>query len=339
MFKDSISNVFTSNNCSYCGADNACTSPQTGTYCDYSSGYNSGLMDDLNVYLYENNTKGSLVTYTSSSNGVINNMIPGVTYYWESQTDNTKYGVVTATGNRRTLETSIRNLRDLGGLSVSYTDLNTQQTVTGTINYGKLYRGAQITSSQGITDLTKLGVTREIDLRGNGDGNQTYKMNNYDEGTKNSYNDIVITNYIVNPIATTYITTPHLDNYRQVKNALRKTMEAVVNGDNVFFHCTIGTDRTGTLAYFLEGLLGVSEEDRLRDYELTYFFGLTNRTRFHDTVSWSSISPRFYSLYRSYPTNQDIYNYYKYEEYVPAQGEMTDDQLLTAFRTAMINRN
>ena len=61
--------------------------------------------------------------------------------------------------------------------------------------------------------------------------------------------------------------------------------------------------------------------------------------RFHDTVSWSSISPRFYSLYRSYPTNQDIYNYYKYEEYVPAQGEMTDDQLLTAFRNAMIKKN
>jgi len=85
----------------------------------------------------------------------------------------------------------------------------------------------------------------------------------------------------------------------------------------------------------LEGLLGVSEEDRLRDYELTYFYGLTNRTRFHDYLHGSSINP----MYKSYPTNQDIYNYYTYESYVPSQGEMTDDELLTAFRNAMIVKN
>ena len=121
-------------------------------------------------------------------------------------------------------------------------------------------------------------------------------------------------------------------------------MQYVVNGDNIFFHCTIGTDRTGTLAYFLEGLLGVSEEDRLRDYEMTYFYGLTNRNRFHDYLNGSSINPRFYSMYKSYPTNQDIYNYYKYEAYVPDLGdpndptddELDDDELLAAFRAAMI---
>ena len=154
-----------------------------------------------------------------------------------------------------------------------------------------------------------------------------------------------MTNYIVNPVATSFIANPYLANYRNVKNALRKSMEAVVFGhddvahDSIFFHCKIGTDRTGTLAYFLEGLLGVSEEDRLRDYELTYFFGLTNRTRFHDTVSWSSIKPRFYSMYRSYPTNADIYSYYTYESHVPDPNnpnDLSDDDLLTAFRNVVI---
>ena len=42
-----------------------------------------------------------------------------------------------------------------------------------------------------------------------------------------------------------------------------------------------GADRTGTLAYLLEGLLGVSVEDRYRDYEMTVFFGLDERTRFY----------------------------------------------------------
>ena len=249
LFKSSISQVFNNNGCSACGADNACNSPSAGVYCDQPGGYDSGLTDDLDVYLYENGVKSqNTVSYITSTGGKIYNMIPGETYYWESANDNTKYGVVTATGARRTLKTSIRNLRDLGGLSASNTD------VSGTIDYGRLYRGAQITTAQGVTDLTKLGITREVDLRGNGDGNQTYKMSNYDTGTSSSYTDIIITNYIVNPVPTTYILSDqNLANYRAVKSAMRKIMEKVVfNHDSIFFHCTIGTDRTGTMAYFLE---------------------------------------------------------------------------------------
>ena len=297
----------------------------------------------MNVYLYDNSKsdkKGALVSYTTSDDGKIYNMIPGQTYLWESSTDNTKYGAVTATGSRRTLKTAVRNLRDLGGLSVSYTDLSTGQPVNGTIDYGRLYRGAEITSADGVSDLTKLGVTREIDLRGT-EGTQIWKLSNYDIGTSSNYTDVVITNYIINPVATLYIPTPHGPNYQAVKSALRTVMEYVVfNNDNIFFHCTIGTDRTGTLAYFLEGLLGVSEEDRLRDYELTYFFGLTNRTRFHDSVSWSNTNPRFYSMYRSYPTNADIYNYYTYESHVVDPNnpnDLSDAELLTRFRNALVH--
>ena len=335
LFKDSISSVFTTNGCSSCQNDNSCTPETNKTYCDQQSEYDTGLTDNLNVYLYENGQKGSQVTYVTSTGGKIYNMIPGVTYLWESATDNTKYGVVTATGSRRTLKTSIRNLRDLGGLAASNSD------VSGTIDYGRLYRGAQIETSQGVTDLNKLGVTREVDLRQNGDGIQSYKLDNYDTGIKTSYNDIIITNYIINPAVTDYIKTAYPTNYRNVKSAMREIMKKVVfNHDSIFFHCTIGTDRTGTIAYFLEGLLGVSEEDRLRDYEMTYFFGLTNRTRFHDTSSWSNTAPRFYSMYRSYPTNQDIYDYYTFETHTPDPNDPTDlsdDELLRRFRLELIH--
>ena len=89
----------------------------------------------------------------------------------------------------------------------------------------------------------------------------------------------------------------------------------------------------------MEGLLGVSEEDRLRDYELSYYYGLTNRTRFHDYLEGSKINPRFESMYKSYPTNADIYAYYKYRTYTPGPGEYSDDELLTRFRNAVIIRN
>ena len=39
----------------------------------------------------------------------------------------------------------------------------------------------------------------------------------------------------------------------------------------VYIHCTGGADRTGTICAIIEALLGMSEEDILRDYETTSF--------------------------------------------------------------------
>ena len=41
----------------------------------------------------------------------------------------------------------------------------------------------------------------------------------------------------------------------------------------VLFHCSGGRDRTGTLAFLLNGLLGVSEDDLCRDWEFSVFAG------------------------------------------------------------------
>ena len=62
-------------------------------------------------------------------------------------------------------------------------------------------------------------------------------------------------------------------------------MTECVNGNDayaIYFHCRIGADRTGTLAYLIEGILGASEEERYKDFELTVFFGLRERTRFYE---------------------------------------------------------
>ncbi len=39
----------------------------------------------------------------------------------------------------------------------------------------------------------------------------------------------------------------------------------------VYFHCIAGADRTGSLAYILNGLLGVGKEDLERDWESTFY--------------------------------------------------------------------
>ena len=45
----------------------------------------------------------------------------------------------------------------------------------------------------------------------------------------------------------------------------------------MYFHCHGGSDRTGTLAFLLEGLLGVSESDLSKDFELTYYSGSSRK--------------------------------------------------------------
>ena len=343
---------------------NSCTAPSAGTYCDKPKGYDTGVNDELNVYLFVNGAKsGSKLNGTSAgdyitvTNGVIYNMIPGKSYYWELASDSNVYGVVSATKNtthyRRTLNTSVRNLRDLGGMSVSYTvDGN---TTTGTIKYGRLYRGAQIGTNQAaINELKKLGITREVDLRADGDnntGHAKFEVANYDVSVSDTaytrcfncannayetagYRDVKITNYRINPVANTYFTTAYPNDFADLKQAMKAVMRQIVNHESIFFHCSIGTDRTGTIAYFLEGLLGASEEDRLRDYDMTYYFGLTNRTRFHNNLSTSSINPRFYAMYKSYPTNANIEALY-----MTYNSESDDESLLQAFRDEMIDED
>ena len=340
-FETAMSSNFSTNSCSSCGAENNCNSPTSGTYCDLPKSYDTSANEAVSVYIYDNTNHvvGKEAKYANGSSGTISNLIPGKVYYWEKDSDPSVNGLIEFTTPRRTLNVgNVRNVRDLGGLSASYTENNVQHT--GTLKYGKLFRGAKLTSSQDdVTNLTNLGITREIDLRADSEGSGQLRLPVLDNGSGGS--DIVITNYLINPEAVTYsythggtsytTVTEHASNASALKAALKATMRYIVDGDSIYFHCTIGTDRTGTLAYFLEGLLGVSEEDRVEDYELTYFYGLTNRTRYHDDLTSTSVYPRFKFMHTTYATNQDIYNWY-----VNYNQESDDLTLLSAFRQAMI---
>ena len=317
-FQTNMDNNFNDHSCLACNAPNyqSCPTPSAGaTLCDQPLGYDTGLGATVNVYESDevNKNKGSLVSYTTSDNGVIYNMIPGETYYWELASDPNVHGFVKAEGNRRNVYSSVRNLRDLGGLSATYTD--STGTHSGTLKYGILYRGAVINDSTGVTELSKLGIDEEFDLRGNTSGSHlsTYK-----------YKSIV--NYKFDDTS---------GDRQDFRDAITMAMQDVVAGKSIYFHCAIGTDRTGTLAYFLEGLLGVGQEDKLEDYELSYFYGLLNRTRFHDNLSGSSINPRFKTMADTYNTNQKIYDWYIDDP----DNQASDIQLVKDFRNAMITSN
>ena len=55
------------------------------------------------------------------------------------------------------------------------------------------------------------------------------------------------------------------------KEACRRALECIADAENLplLLHCSSGQDRTGTLAFLVNGLLGVAPEDLVRDWEAT----------------------------------------------------------------------
>ena len=319
-----MKNNFDNNNC-MC-ADNQCTSSGT-VHCDKPKGYNTGAGEQVNVYTYNTSTstKETLVTYAKGSDGIIYNLIPNKVYYWELDSDITVHGLVKFIGERRILDAGdVLNARDLGGLPV---DTDNDGTIDGHLKYGKLIRGIKLNSANSVTELTNLGLTKEIDLReANSDTN---KLPNYQR--------VEAQNYYIKHNSTN---TTEQQYYAMTRAAVKQIMLDITNStdpQNIYFHCRIGTDRTGTVAYILEGLLGVPEEDRVQDYELSFFYGLIRIHRYHNEKPGSSIGTgkeRFVYMHEFMPTNTDIYNWYMAG--TTEEERQNDINLITAFRQAMI---
>lgn len=297
-FDTAMTNNLNSNNCVYFTGDNRDTE-YLSTYCDQPNKYDTEVNGNVKVYEYDLATRtrsNTEATYVTSNNGLLYNMIPNKVYYWESSSDSSVNGYVKPLGERRIISIDnatglrkTRNVRDLGGISATYTDLN-NQTVTGTIKYGKLFRGEKIWGGDGnsVQYYTKLGIQNEMDLRANSEVNASTEDHLTRITANASVNTFEIIHYGIDYggyDVTSGNTTTHYDYYDLSRDALTRVMNEIVNNNDdysIYFHCRIGADRTGTLAYLIEGILGVSEEDRYRDYELTVFFGLRERTRFYE---------------------------------------------------------
>lgn len=154
----------------------------------------------------------------------------------------------------RTRESSAEawNVRDLGGWACD----------GGAVKYGLLIRGGRIAAADRAVLVGELGVQHEIDLR----GKEGRDPSDGDVATESPLgSDVWFTiadkaaSYTLTPVATWQL-------------YLRCVIDAVTHREPVYFHCTAGADRTGTLACVLEGLLGMSQSDIDKDYELTTFY-------------------------------------------------------------------
>ena len=138
------------------------------------------------------------------------------------------------------------NVRDLGGWSCD----------GGTIKYGMLVRGGDTNPDDAHLMVDEIGIKTEVRL-----------FETSAQGLDHSVWDI---DMILNP--TNSVIASSMDK-AMWKPLLKGIFHSVAHNRPVYFHCGQGADRTGAMAVMLEAILGVSENDVSKDYELTSFSG------------------------------------------------------------------
>ena len=200
---------------------------------------------------------------TVSGAGVIYNMEPlkAGTFAFGGKT----YKIVPEGGVRMIYTPSVWNVRDLGGWACT----------GGRVKYGKIFRGGHfgsITDADKATIVNWLGVTTDIDLRNN---SETGSITTSPLGGNVEYYHQSL-DFYANAVSTS------ASSVRTVA-VLKKVMACVAANEPCYFHCMSGADRTGTIAYLLLSLLGVSQSDKDKEYELTAFSDEADGKRFRNS--------------------------------------------------------
>lgn len=217
---------------------------------------------------------------TGCDNFPIYNLLPGKTYYYtvahllaDGTLVTAKSGSFTTAAQpwRMLKVDGIQNVRDLGG----WTGLNGRKT-----KYGKLIRGSALDdgtfrdlllTGSGRRELVSgLGIRAELDLRWN------YTASTISKDT--TYLCVSFSQYA------TAIT--DADHRAKFKTCLEWIVTRLSGSspEPIYFHCQGGCDRTGTLSFLLLGLLGISESDLAREYELSSFSAIGYARERNSTV-------------------------------------------------------
>ena len=245
------------------------------------------------------------------------NLKIGTRYYWTVDavkngetvytTDTETFTTVDAAPRNLLIGGSVRNVRDLGGW----------RTTNGKrVKQGLLYRSSALdtwdndmsrptycVSAGGIETMTEqLGIKTEIDFRRGHDDEKNFPP---EKSTSILGNGVA---YYHCPMVTA--------DYIEGSNAesIRSIFSILADADNypITYHCAVGADRTGAVTYLINGLLGVSKDDLLRDYVLTNF---SYQGKYRAPMSGDYVDTL--DNYNGSTLQQKIYNYLANEIGVP----------------------
>ena len=157
------------------------------------------------------------------------------------------------------------NVRDMGGRTTY---------AGGRLKQGLIYRGAgnRFDNSSQINDECKKVLLEQLKIK---------TEINVADGTSNNMS---LTGTNVENCFMAYGAVPY-SNLARNSVRIRQIMNILANEENypIFYHCRIGTDRTGITGMMINGLLGVDFDECLQDYLFSNFAPIDNQRYPHKT--------------------------------------------------------
>ena len=168
---------------------------------------------------------------------------------------------------------SVRNARDLGGWL----------TYDGKmVKYRKIYRGGRLQSStinkSGRNAIVAEGIKAQLDIRSNSDWNTSPTLPEFE--------------FCAPDIATGGDSMLKQNKGDKTRQCMQFIIDCLKEDKPVYFHCSLGRDRTGTLALVILGVLDVIEGDISKEYEVSYF----------SPRGWSIATSETYTIFQNYRT-------------------------------------
>ena len=224
----------------------------------YGAAGTNSLEQPLTIILSAN---GALKRYTNLETGkAYSGTVGGVAYSFT--TEDVPPRTIQAVAPNGAL---IKNIRDVGSWPLVSVD------GTAKMNQGVIFRGAKLDDFVNATAAQKAAssladLKTEIDLRATSEIAAAY------QGVSKSW-AAVDADYFQFPIVSANGTQIDSDDNGNVTNQIRRMFSKLGTPGALpaYFHCAIGTDRTGTAGLLLLGLMGVEEETLYRDYLMSNF--------------------------------------------------------------------
>lgn len=194
----------------------------------------------------------------------IDNLKTDTVYYYEAVAGDEKLtgSFSTAEGRRYVNIPGVVNTRDIGGY----------KTADGkTVKQGMIIRGSELdgfveaecylSNMDAEVVMEQFGFNYEMDLRDSSVVGDNYTSRLSSEVVHDTYNA---------PMYGSIFSSKY-------KTALKNIFSDLAKEENypMYMHCTKGADRTGTIVFLLQGILGVDSEDILDEYRLTSFVSST----------------------------------------------------------------
>ncbi len=208
----------------------------------------------------------------------INNLKTGTEYYYKITATDKAGKSKEVTGSFKTADTNrfiylpgLYNTRDIGG----YKTVDNKR-----VRQGMLIRG---TEADGLVENTyylsdpkdaeRFGFVCDFDLR---------NSDIFNTGYKSRFGSNVVHKFYNSPQYGGIFAKGQEETLRQIFSDL-----ADRRNYPMYLHCTYGADRTGTVVFLLQGLLGVSEEDMLNEYKMTGFWasGFADGAKINPVIS------------------------------------------------------